>query len=485
MPNSAALYFDPNSFHDSIVGDRRILFHLPSSSLFELDQVAGEVLDFVKTMSSLTQADVLDWISTSRAPGQPLTPAQVAETIHDFLALKILGSRAAAPSPEPVKVENFPLTTLVLSVSNGCNLSCSYCYKEDLQQAGKATRMDFETARRGIELLIAEGAPHARLSVAFLGGEPLSNPAMIRQVVTYAEKRCAEEGKAVDFTLTTNATMLTEDSVRYFDEHRFGISVSMDGPQAIHDRHRKTVAGDGTYERVAGKARMLLSRYRSRPVGARVTLAAGTSDVVGIYRHLKDEIGFFEVGFAPVTTSPQNASNLSAAELGAVFAGMKELGKEYLSAALDGRHFGFSNMHQLLGDLNEGRSKSLPCGAGIGLLALDAAGDLHLCHRFAGSMLQTFGNVTDGIAKDRLGGFLEAAADLSGRPCASCRIRSLCAGGCYHESYVRFEDPLTPTYHYCELMREWVDFGVSVYVELLERNPSFLAQHLESRRNPQ
>jgi uncharacterized protein len=78
--------------------------------------------------------------------------------------------------------------------------------------------------------------------------------------------------------------------------------------------------------------------------------------------------------------------------------------------------------------------------------------------------------------------FLQAAADLPQQDCADCRIRNLCAGGCYHESYARYGDALAPTHHYCQLMREWVDFGLAAYVELQEKNPDYFTQHIGSRR---
>ena len=204
-------------------------------------------------------------------------------------------------------------------------------------------------------------------------------------MIDYAERRGAEAGKTVDFSLTTNATLLTEELVDYFSAHRVGVTVSMDGPKALHDRNRKTIGGKGTYDVVAKKARMLLAGHRTRPVGARVTLTRGTTDVVTIHRHLRDEIGFFEVGFAPVTAGDISAFNLTEDELAEVFEGMKALGREYRDEALAGRNNGFANMHQLMTDLAEGTRKSLPCGAGLGMLAVDKDGGLNLCHRFTGS----------------------------------------------------------------------------------------------------
>ena len=161
---------------------------------------------------------------------------------------------------------------------------------------------------------------------------------------------------------------------------------------------------------------------------------------------------------------------------------MKALGRDYRDEALAGRNNGFANMHQLMTDLAEGTRKSLPCGAGLGMLAVDKDGGLNLCHRFTGSSLPTFGDVEDGIDKPRLGAFLEEAQDRSARPCATCRIRNLCSGGCYHERYARYGDPMHPVAHYCELMRDWIDFGIDVYTQIMAGNPGFFERHVAPRR---
>jgi uncharacterized protein len=66
--------------------------------------------------------------------------------------------------------------------------------------------------------------------------------------------------------------------------------------------------------------------------------------------------------------------------------------------------------------------------------------------------------------------------------CNTCRIRNLCAGGCYHESYARYGDPAKPTFHYCDLMRDWVDFGITVYTRIQDENPEFFSRYLSPRR---
>ncbi|MGH8320034.1 MAG: quinohemoprotein amine dehydrogenase maturation protein [Steroidobacteraceae bacterium] len=472
------MIFDSANAHLVPLAGRTMVLHVPTTALFELDELGVAVLSVLEAEAELDTEQIRGRLS------ERFTGEAVGECIDKLMQLHILrsedGSRPINPSG--VRVEAYPLSTIVLNVNTGCNLACRYCYKEDLAVPAQGKRMGMDVAARSVDLLLSQGSSRERVSIVFFGGEPLTNMPLIRQVVDYAEGRAQELGKKVDFALTTNATLLTEELIGYFDAHHFGLSVSMDGPKVVHDRNRRTVGGHGTYEVVARKVRMLLARYRSKPVGARVTLTAGTTEVEAIHEHLRDQLGFHEVGYAPVTAGENTGLALSEAELAEVYEGFEHLGSQYLAAALAGRNNGFSNMHQLMTDLHEGRRKALPCGAGVGLLAVDHQGGLNLCHRFTGSELPTFGDTEHGIATERLGAFLERAADRSGTHCETCHIRNLCAGGCYHESYVRYGDPHHRTYHYCNLLRRWVDFGIRVYAELSARNPDFFTTHIAPRR---
>ncbi len=456
------------------------LLHVPTTAVFGVDDLALDLIALCRRPGGASVDELTEQLAARYAPARV---RGLAEELRTLEMLQPSGSLKPI-NPAGVKVQSYPLSTLVLNVNTGCNLSCTYCYKEDLQKPANGRKMDFATAARSVDLLLDAAAHRDRINVVFFGGEPLTNMPLIQEVTAYAERRAADAGKAVDFSLTTNATLLTPKLIDFFDAHRFGISVSMDGPKALHDRHRLSVGGHGTYEVVARKVRLLLDRYRSRPVGARVTLGGGNVEVEAIHAHLRGELGFHEVGYAPVTSAADASHALTEVELNQVHAAFERLGEQYRLAALADDNNGFSNMHQLMTDLHEGRRKSLPCGAGVGLLAVDGAGELNLCHRFTGSDLPTFGNVASGIDAGRLGAFIDKALDREGTHCATCRIRNLCAGGCYHESYSRFGDPLHRTYHYCDLLRRWVDFGVRVYADIKRRNPKFFACHLEPRSIP-
>ena len=63
------------------------------------------------------------------------------------------------------------------------------------------------------------------MNIVFFGGEPLEQMGtLIKQVVAYAEwgEAAQRAGKHMDFSVTTNATLLTPALIDYFDAHRFG-----------------------------------------------------------------------------------------------------------------------------------------------------------------------------------------------------------------------------------------------------------------------
>lgn len=466
-----------HNLHRVAVDGRELLFHVPTTSLFELDPLAREAL-------ALLEAAPLSLAALTAELAARHDAGAVAEAVQELLACDVLRD-ARAPLPAAAarkRVAHFPLTTVVLNVATGCNLACGYCFKEDLTSVAKSQRMDFATAQAAIELLLRESPGRERYAVVFFGGEPLTQQPLLERVVAWGEERFAAAGARVDFSLTTNATLVTPRIADWLSAHDVGVAVSIDGPKAIHDRHRTTRGGSGSYGAVAKKIRLLRERYRARPLGARVTLARGTTEVREIFDHLSRELGFDEVGFAPVTAGDDARFNLTEPELDAVFAGFRALAGEVVAAALRGEKLGFSNLLQLLSDLHEGTSKSLPCGAGYSMVAIDHAGGVNLCHRFTGSALPTFGDVQRGLARPELAAFLECRLDRSGVDCASCRIRNLCSGGCYHESYARYGDPVRPTLHYCDRMRAWIDEGIACYARILAARPDWFRRTLTPRR---
>jgi uncharacterized protein len=204
--------------------------------------------------------------------------------------------------------------------------------------------------------------------------------------------------------------------------------------------------------------------------------------VAGIHAHLHDELGFAEIGFAPATGGTAAAFCLDDAELARVFAGFRALGRRWRDAAIAGHDIGFANIANLVAALHKGTPRALPCGAGTQMLAADADGALHLCHRFVGSDGPVLGSIEQGLDPTAVQDFVAHALARAATFCAGCIARPVCAGGCYHESYARHGDLFRPTEHYCGLIRDWVRFGIGVMADITAGNPGFLAINAQPRR---
>jgi uncharacterized protein len=322
--------------------------------------------------------------------------------------------------------------------------------------------------------MLRESGPSRVANLTFFGGETLLNFPVLKSTVAYARERAAEAGKTVEFSLTTNATLLRPDIIEFLVDNDIGVTISIDGPREMQNRFRVFHDGSGSYDVMLPKIRELLSRHRTRPIGARVTLTSQVMDVRRIFRHLTEEIGFREVGFAPVTTAPGRDYAIGERGFGRMLDQFRELGMEFLEHAVENRHHAFSNVKETLEEIHKGMSKAFPCGAGLGLMGVATDGSVALCHRFAGSEAHTLGHVREGVDRARQTAFLDRHHLDDKVDCQTCWARPLCSGGCYHEAHVRYGDTGRANLHYCEWIRGWTDTCLRIYGELAVRNPAFL-----------
>lgn len=472
------LHFRPENAHVIPHGQEKILVAAKSMSLFVMDAAAEAILVYAQAHPRSTlEAMIQDLLPR-------FSPREIEETVQELLKLHVfLSSERQAPPLQPLlDVSRFPLGSLVLNVANKCNLHCTYCYEPDAAKYSAApVQMTPETARASVDFLFQKAGGNQEVNVIFFGGEALLNFKLMREIVAYATVKGQETGKKVDFSLTTNGTLLTDEIIDFFQEHRFGITVSMDGPPELHDKRRifLTAKGQtrGSYALLLPRVKRLLERYTARPVVARVTLTKGAVEIVRIYEHLS-ELGFFEVGFAPVTAKNGEEYGLEPADLRQVLAGFQELGARYIERGLGNHYTGFSNLSTMLTDLHAGTNKLFPCGAGLGLLDVDGNGDVYLCHRFPGAEEHNYGNIRNGLDYDRLNDFLNGAHVGNKPVCQTCWIRGLCGGGCYHEAYTQFGDGALPNLHYCDFLREWTEYGIGVYMKLQKENPGFVEHYV-------
>lgn len=480
MTSLSTLRYRRGELHAFQAAGHDFVYLVSAGAIFALDEASASLLarlgDVEMAHPDLVQALVDCGHS----------PEDAEDLIRELRQVRgIVPSDLAQAPPPPAPPKDFPLQALVLNITNQCNLSCTYCYEFGADKIatpqGKPKYMTLETAKASVDFLLREAAGRKAVHITFFGGETLMNFPLLREVVGYATQRGAAQGCTVGYSLTTNATLLTDEIIAFLSDNGIGVTVSMDGPPDLQDKRRVYKSGKGSYAVIEPRLRALIANHRTRAITARVTLTEGVTDVIRIYRHLKDDLGFHEVGFAPVTSGEQRAYSLDDDGMTSVLDQFHALADEWLEHALRGRMHGFSNVSETIGELIQGTNKSHPCGAGIGLLGVSPSGDLSPCHRFTDADTHSLGHIDSGIDQDKRDDFLTRGHVGAKYACQSCWARPLCAGGCHHEAFVRYGDTGAANIHYCDWIRDWTDTCLKIYGTVSALNPGFLERFADRK----
>src|SRR5262245_18391275 len=138
-----------------------------------------------------------------------MTEGLIDEAIAELRAMQAIGEieQASRPLPKVLPLMPVPLTTMVLNVTNQCNLACTYCYEYgedklvDTMYGKKPKFMSEATARQSVEFMLKEAGDNKVAHVTFFGGETLMNFPVLTSTIAYARQRAAELGNEVDCRL--------------------------------------------------------------------------------------------------------------------------------------------------------------------------------------------------------------------------------------------------------------------------------------------
>lgn len=134
---------------------------------------------------------------------------------------------------------NRKVSSMVLQVTQNCNLKCEYCpyvVGDKGNRTHSSKRMSPELIEQSLAMLNEKSVDCDEVSISFYGGEPLIEYESIVRTVILAKTMLHK--KSISYSMTTNGTLLTEDMIRFFKEHNFSLTFSLDGPKELNDRNR-------------------------------------------------------------------------------------------------------------------------------------------------------------------------------------------------------------------------------------------------------
>lgn len=443
-----------------------------------LDELSLTIIKALKKNKPTAVGDLIEKLS-------PLyTSSEIEEGVNELLQASILYEPGECMHPllqttAVPDAKELPITTLVFHLVNSCNLSCTYCYAVEGGYGAPQKMMTQQTAIAAVDFLIKESRHINDISIILFGGEPFLNWKQLKNIVEYGEERAEAAGKTINFSLTTNGTLLNDERIEFIKRHKIGVSVSIDGDQETHDKSRPFQNGEGTYKLVSRNVKNLVAERTGKPVAARVTLTKHYPHVLNTLDHLLN-LGFHEAGFAPVTETDVELL-LEKKEMNKLLDQFEEIAEHFVQAAKDNKYLGFSNLTNLLVDLHKGQTKAYGCGAGLGFMAVSPSGSLYLCHRFNENEEVNLGSIFEGINRDSQQKLLRDLHIDHKTTCSTCPLKHSCAGGCYYEAKEKQGEITAPNLHYCNWMLRWTSIGLKTYVRIMKSNPSFMERMIGSK----
>jgi uncharacterized protein len=207
----------------------------------------------------------------------------------------------------PLDARPGPLELLVIQPTPFCNLDCDYCY---LPFREVRDRISADVLRAIFARVFASGVVDRQFTVVWHAGEPLVLPIAFYQQAIGIIAEENHENADVEHSFQTNGTLINPAWCRFLKVNDLSIGVSVDGLAFVHDRHRKTRSGRGTFEQVI-RGIKLLGEYEV-PFHVITVLTADSLDYPDELFDFYLEYGIRQIGFnIEEIEGPHTTSSLS------------------------------------------------------------------------------------------------------------------------------------------------------------------------------
>ena len=156
------------------------------------------------------------------------------------------------------------INTFFLRVAASCNLDCDYCYvfkHRDMSWKNMPRVMTDSVVELFAQRLkeYTNNYKLTKINIIFHGGEPLMCGE--KRLLKFVDiiNTTLGEGVSVCYSMQTNGTLLTETFLNACVTENIGISLSIDGHAALHNKHRKYKNGSDSHHDVVKGIELLKS----------------------------------------------------------------------------------------------------------------------------------------------------------------------------------------------------------------------------------
>ena len=339
--------------------------------------------------------------------------------------------------------------TNVIKPTHICNIGCVYCYNEDT----RAPVMSASTLASTIEQTFSYAEaqrPLPKVDFIWHGGEP-----MVAGLPFYEAAVALQRGKqrtvGFDNTIQTNGLLITDRWAEFFKQHKFRVSVSIDGPKYLTDRTRIDLRGQSVFDRIL-KGISVLRDFKI-PFGVCVVITRQNAD------DIDDVYDFLVQNKLPFNVIPLTRSGDAAANFHDIGLGPEDYAKPWIRLfdrwwnATDEEYVYCSDFalktRAILGGAPTDCIGQANCSTQH--VSTDPDGFVYPCATLSGNPEWAYGNITENSLEDlmRSGVAQAATARVVDPHCVECKWRHVCHGGCMQRAFKFYGTHNTRDY-YCD-----------------------------------
>jgi len=340
------------------------------------------------------------------------------------------------------------LKDITIEITEDCNLRCSYCYGSFGNTRSKT--LEENIAKQIVDCIFEYPNLSKNLRINFFGGEPLLKFNLIADIVDYIEEK--KNDIVIQYGITTNGTILTDEIIEFFRRYNFYVLVSSDGVKICNDQNRKYKNGNGSFETI-NKNLISLSRNKI-PVKALMILTPYS------VRYFSENIKYFDsLGVKSISSNPfyhSSGINISPLRYNSQFEifeyHLKELTKIIIRKLKNNEKFvKYEELHIFVRKILNINNENCPvCMAVFGSsVFIDNQGDFYPCTDFKCSSSKfKIGCIKTGFNFNKINLYMKKMKNTNELiDCKNCLIKNICAGLCLSQ-HVRINNDYNETYTY-------------------------------------
>jgi len=341
------------------------------------------------------------------------------------------------------------LRGLTLTVTERCNLRCSYCHA---RRSGRT--MSPAVADAAVDLLMRTTAD--TVSLSFYGGEPFLEPALLRRVLIRAQQQ-ARPGQQIRCVTPTNGLLLDAAAFALCREHGISLAVSIDGTRGRVER--PLASGEDSTPPLLSRISEILRETPSGESLARMTVTPSNVSMLSDNVKSVARLGFERIVYQPaweldwtkaaITSWCREQHRIVTWLVGARAAGAPAPRLPALEA-IESR-------------LLRGKSRR-ECGMGVKFAAVATDGQIFPCYRFVFEERArdlTLGDVARGVTRSDVRAELASLRADAQHPeegtCKACPASDGCIHYCPALGYLLVGDLRTVPRPVCRLMQGQVE----------------------------